>query len=273
MTYCILYKEVIKIFDEKIKIRISGFLRHTLELDAMCFNFVKKGEFPNLNSFLNKLIPNLLKLKKERREKAKVRLSDIVEFKSERMGYEELVAALNASYDEVYFSDAELEQLDQVIWIRPTKENIVVFDEIFDNETMLTGLDKSTYIRNMLNEYSRFPRYKKEQIVFSEESDITLEARDSGRILKFRYENDKHKAYVFGCVYNYLEEQGNYILCYDLSINAICRFQLCEIDYLHLLEKKYIPDSNLIEMCDKYIDEALWMDDEIISLDEVNDEK
>ena len=60
---------VINILDEKIKIRISKFLRHEIEECDYDFYFIKQDDEPNLNAFLNKLIPNLLKLKKLRREK------------------------------------------------------------------------------------------------------------------------------------------------------------------------------------------------------------
>ena len=58
---------VIKIFDEKFKIRVSLFIRQILEFDAISLGFVKNNGEANINAFLNKLIPNLLKLKKEQR--------------------------------------------------------------------------------------------------------------------------------------------------------------------------------------------------------------
>lgn len=259
--------EVIIIFDEKFKVRVSKFLRQTLELDAMIFNYIKTDGDANINGYLNRLIPNLLQLKKERR-------IEIMRFAKDRFGIQDeeianaegIINELNTIFENIYFSDAELTELSEEIWIRPSKENIAVFDEISESETELTALETSVYIRNLLNEYCRLPRYKKEQIAFSSECEITLQARDSGRVLQFRYENELHKAYVFGCLYNYLEEQGNYILCYDINLNIICRYQISEIQAIKLLEKKYKPNDKLLNLCQQYHDEGLWLEDEIIEL-------
>ena len=251
-------------FDEKFKIRVSDFLRQVLELDAIAFNFTKANGEGNLNAFLNKLIPNLLRKRKERRV-------EVLNYAREAFGIDEsetivaetFINEMNILFEKVYFSDSELNQLSQVIWIRPTKENIAVFDEILDSETEITGQEVSVYIRTLLNEYARFPKYKKEQITFSEECGLTLLARESGRILKFRYEGELHRAFVFGCLYDYLEEQGNYVLCYDMEYGIICRYQISEITALHLFDKKYTPGKKLSELCRKYLDEGLWLDDEV----------
>ncbi len=269
VTYCILYVEVIKIFDEKFKIRVSDFLKETLDLDAKSFGFVKENGEANFNLFLNKLIPNLLELKKERR--AKILDYAINSFEIDENDYskaEDIINGLNSEYDEIYFTDAELDKLNQVIWIRPAKENLAAFDEIMENETEITGLDASSYIRNMLNEFSRFPRYKKEQITFSKECEMTCLARESGRVLKFRYDNELKRAYVFACVYDYLSSQGNYILCYDIERRIICRYQISEIYALHLLDKKYKASEALKAECIRYENEALWLDDEIVEWEE-----
>lgn len=260
---------MIGIFDEKFKIRVSDFLKETLDLDAKAFNFVKENGEANFNLFLNKLIPNLLELKKERR----VRILDyaINAFEIEENDYskaEEIINGLNSIYDEIYFTDAELDKLNQAIWIRPTKETLSVFDEIMESETEITGLDVSSYIRNMLNEFSRFPRYKKEQITFSKECELACFARESGRVLKFRYGGELKRAYVFACVYDYLATQGNYILCYDIERKIICRYQISEIYAMHLLDKKYKPSEALQIECGNYESKALWINDEVIGWNE-----
>ena len=260
---------MVKIFDEKFKIRVSDFLKETLDLDAKAFGFVKENGDANFNLFLNKLVPNLLKLKKDRR--AKILKYAIDTFRIDEYdfsGAEAIINGLNSIYDEIYFTDAELDKLNQVLWIRPTNDNLAVFDEIMESETEITGLDTSAYIRNMLNEFSRFPMYKKEQITFSKECELTCSARESGRILKFRYDGKLKRAFVFACVYDYLVVQGNFILCYDIERKIICRYQISEIYALHLLDKKYKPSETLKNACKKYENDALWVDDEIIEWEE-----
>lgn len=245
------------------------FVRQILEYDAISLGFIKNDGNANINAFLNKLIPNLLKLKKEQREVVLelAKKSDYIKL-SKPENVDNMVCDLIAIHDAVYFNDEEHEEYSETVWIRPTKENVSVFDEIIDSETEITGLDKSVYIRNMLNEYSRFPKYKKEQIAFMDECHITLVARETGRILKFRYKNQLKSAYVFACVYDYLQEQGNYILCYDMTSNIICRYQISEIAALNLISRKYKPDEKILNLCREYSELAMWINDEIIEVEE-----
>ncbi len=168
------------------------------------------------------------------------------------------------SYDSLCFGDRDNDKLRQNLWIRPSSENLAIFDEIAESETRITGQDLSSYLRNMLDEYTNLLEFKREQIVFMEEGRLAILARDSGRILKFRYENEIKRTYVFACVYSYLNEHGNYLLCFDLGRRIICRYQLSEIRALHIIKEKYQPSEKLVSLCKRYEAEALWLDDEII---------
>lgn len=260
--------------DEKFKIRISGFLRQVLELDAVAFNFVdSKGE-GNLGGFLNKLIPVLMKRKKLRREEILEYAKNELHWpKMKEIDIEQIALGLNSIFDKVYFSDGELSDLSQILWIRPSKANLAIFDEILDSETEITGLRPSAYIRTILNEYCRLPKYIREQIVFDDECSLALQAMDSGKILKFRYHDIPQKVYVFGCIYEYLLEQGNYLLCYDVEKNMICSYQISEIRNLHLLQKVFVPNKQLKELFQQYTDMGMWLNDEIIELGEKGNEK
>ena len=116
----------------------------------------------------------------------------------------------------------------------------------------------------MLDEYANLLEFKREQIVFMEEGRLAVLARESKQILKFRYENEIKRTFVFACVYSYLNEHGNYLLCYDIERKIICRYQLSEIRALHLIKEKYKPSEKLTLLCKKYEAEALWLDDEVI---------
>ena len=255
--------------DEKLKIRISGFLRQVLELDAVAFNFVGSNGKGNLGGFLNKLIPLLMQRKKLRREEIlEYAKNDLHLPAMKEIDIEQIAHGLSSIFDKVYFSDGELNDLSQVLWFRPAKANLAVFDEILDSETEITGLKPSVYIRTILNEYCRLPKYIREQIVFENECALALKAMDSGKILKFRYHDIPQKVYVFGCIYEYLLEQGNFLLCYDIEKNMICSYQISEIRELHLLQKSFIPSKQLKELFQQYSDKGMWLNDEIIELGE-----
>ena len=253
--------------DEKIKINVSVSLREILLHDAVACNIVKKNGAGNMNALLNKLIPNLLKLKKKHRAESLQQVQKVVPTAQlSTDDAEKMIHSTNAVFQDTYFAEENKEKIPCVIWIRPNNENTAVFDEIIESESEISGLETATYIRRLLNEYVRFPLYKREQIILAEECDMATKAKDSSKLLKFRYEGEIRKVFVFACVNTYLQEQANYILCYDIGWDIICRFGISEITALHLLEKKYTPTEEIAALCKKYYEDAMWMDDEVIAV-------
>ena len=135
---------------DKIKVKLSSFVSNILENDALRFGFIKNDK-SNKNALLNKLIPTLVEVRKARRNEIEYVLKE--EYRREDT--ENIYNAVNTVIDKVYFNDAELNVLDEYIWIRPSKETLATYDEIETSETLITAQDVSVYIRGLLNEYSR----------------------------------------------------------------------------------------------------------------------
>ena len=110
---------------DKIKVKISSFVANILENDALRFGFIKNDK-SNKNALLNKLIPTLVEVRKARRNEIEYVLKE--EYRREDT--ENIYNAVNTVIDKVYFSDAELNVLDEYIWIRPSKETMSTYDEI-----------------------------------------------------------------------------------------------------------------------------------------------
>lgn len=161
---------------DKIKVRISSFIALIIDNDAQSWGFVKSDDTSNKNAFLNKLIPNMVALRKERREE----IRDLLENDYQRDDAEKVYECVNTVIDQVYFRDEELDNLTEDVWIRPDKEHLSIFDEIKAEELAVTMLDMSTYIRGLLNEYVRLPQYKRQQILFRDEKELITEACVTG---------------------------------------------------------------------------------------------
>ena len=95
-----------------IKLSVSDFVFQILENDAERFGFLKKEKEPNLNGLLNKIIPNLLYFRKARRNE----IHRILNEDFARNDTEAVYECVNTVIDKVYFSDAELQVLDEVIY-------------------------------------------------------------------------------------------------------------------------------------------------------------
>ena len=251
---------------DKIKIKLSSFVADILENDALRFGFIKNDK-SNKNALLNKLIPTLVEVRKARRNE----IEHILKDEYCRQDTESIYNAVNTVIDKVYFSDTELDVLDEYIWIRPSKESMYVYDEIETSETLITAQEISVYIRSLLNEYSRLPQYKRETLVFDKELDIFSDACYSRNILHFRDRETKkrYKAFAFNYYYGYLYDQTNYCVIYDINENKIKSIPLCNIQDIYTIKQKYTPSGELIDILQEYTDSCNF-EEELIVGEELN---
>ena len=236
---------------DKIKVKISSFVANILENDALRFGFTKNNK-SNKNALLNKLIPTLVEVRKARRSEIEYVLKE--EYRREDT--ENIYNAVNTVIDKVYFSDAELNVLDEYVWIRPSKETLATYDEIETSETLITAQELSVYIRGLLNEYSRFPQYKREILVFDKELDVFSDACLNRKILHFRDKESgkRYKAFAFNYYYGYLYDQTNYCIIYDINESKIKAIPLCNIQDIYTIKQKHKPSEKLIELLQEYAD-------------------
>lgn len=245
-----------------IKLSLSDFAFQILQNDAVRFGFIKKGDEPNLNGLLNKLIPNLLHYRKVRRNEIRRILSEDFARDDAETVYE----CVNTVIDRVYFSDAELQMLDEVIWFRPSTKQNAVFDEIEESETKISGQTTTEYIRGLLNEYSRFPQYKRETIAFDNELYDFAKACETGRIFHASANGKSIKVFAFHYVYGFTYDQSNYLIGYDLTNKVIGAIPLCKIRDSYLVERKYKPSEKLVVLLQKYYESEEY--DKVISYEE-----
>ena len=254
--------------NDKIKIRVSNFVINVIENDCMEFNFIKKDNLPNKNDFINKLIPNLLDLRKQRRQKIKDTLSQDLY----RENAEDIYNVVNYLIDQVYFLDIELEKLDCEIWIRPQKNYMEYFDEIENSETKITCMDVTSYIRGLLNEYVRFPKYKRISILFRKELNIVDTADQSKRLLNFRYNNEKYKICVYNYYYGYITDQNTYIIGYDVNKKQIMSFLIQNMENLYIVQQKFYIDESLESIFEDYVKSYEYTKNIVIQIKESGDE-
>lgn len=245
-----------------IKISISNFVLRILQNDAERFGFFNKEKEPNLNGFLNKLIPNLLYFRKSRRDE----IYRVLNEEFAREDSETIYECVNTIIDRVYFSDAELQHLDDVIWFRPSTKQNVVFDEIEQSETKITGQTMTEYIRGLLNEYSRLPQYKRETIAFDDELYDFARACESGKIFHATVNGKSIRVFAFHYVYGFIYDQSNYLIGYDMTHKVIGAIPLCMIRDSYLVERKYKPSEKLIDLLQEYYENEEY--DKIISYEE-----
>lgn len=249
---------------DKIKIKISSFVTDILDNDALRFNFTKNGQ-SNKNALLNKLIPTLVEVRKTRR----MQIEKILKNEYNREDRENIYNAVNTIIDRVYFNEEEeLNVLDEYIWIRPSKESMVYYDEIRRSETLITAQETPVYIRGLLNEYSLLPQYKRELLVFDKEIDIFTDACVNHHIIHFkdRETNERYKAFAFDYIYGKLGDQINYCVIFDITNRKIKAIPLYNLQDIYPIKQKYKPTDELAERLQIYADNREF--DEEISIEE-----
>lgn len=247
---------------DKIKVRLSNFVLKIIENDCLCYGYIKSDNSPNKNEFLNKLIPNLVQLRKFRREKIKNYLNE----DSNKKNSEEIYNSINYLIDQVYFYDAELEVLNGDIWIRPNKSSLEVFDDIENNETKITCLDVTNYIRGLLNEYARFPQYKRLSLLLEDELKIIEDAQINNRILNFRYEDEKYRIVVYNYLYGYITDQNSYVIGYEINKKQIRAFLLHKMKNIYQIQQKYKINKELEYLIEEYINNYEFVENRIIQI-------
>lgn len=245
---------------DKIKVKVSSFVSNVLDNDALNFGFTK-NEKSNKNALLNKLIPTLLEVRKERRNQ----IEHILKNEYNREDSENIYNAVNTVIDRVYFNDEELNVLEEYIWIRPTQNNFA-FDEIETSETIITAQEIPVYIRGLLNEYVRLPNYKRETLTFDKELEIFADACVSHNILHFKDKETgkSHKAFAFNYYYGYLYNQANYCVIYDLNDKTIKSIPLHNLQTPYLIKQKYKPSEKLIDILQSYCDDFRFEEEIIV---------
>lgn len=246
---------------DKIKVRVSSFVLLIIENDALRFGFVKSDDKPNKNRLLNKLIPNLLRIRKFRREKI---LQALVDMGKE--GAEQIYEAVNQVIDEVYFNNADISILDEEIWILPTKQAETAFDEIAESETVITAMSVTEYIRGLLNQYSLLPQYKREELAFYDEINTIQTACQTGQVLHFDFDGDKYKFLPFQHMYGFLYDQTNYLIGYDIGRKQIRSLPIMWLDRLYMLKERFRPSDDLIEKLQTYLNEYKYDAKNIVDL-------
>lgn len=240
------FKEVFYVA-EKTKVKVSSFVINILNNDAQSFGFIKSNNDSNINGLLNKLLPTLLEVKKLERTRL---IEAAQEFNSSEA--EKLCDFAEIVFDSVYFYDAELEDLQSYIWIRPTEKTRAVFDEIIKSELPKAAVELSVYIRRLLNRYARLPQYKRETLVFDSELEAFCEACVKGHIIHFRYNGKIQSVFAYNYIYGYGHEQENYLIGYDIEYKKIQAYPLCEISKAKVTRNLFHPSEKLIDCLSKY---------------------
>lgn len=150
----------------KIKVSLSTSTNNVLLYDMFKYGFVKNNdtEKVNKNLFINKMLPRLFEYRQYRDKKFNKLLDKIKLFNN----IDEDTKILLDFYINDFFYNNDMSIHDEKIDIRVSKNNISFFEEHFQNIESC-NINKSSFIRSLLNQYANMTVDKREFIFFNKE--------------------------------------------------------------------------------------------------------
>lgn len=231
---------------EKINVTISETVLSIINNDACVYfrNEDSKSGKPNTNGLLNIILPSLLDIRKERRAK----MEKLIKKKGSLSAFDppaakKILTELEETFDSVYFDDDDNYRTAGQLSIRPLNENQAAFDEIAYDEARIMGSSVSACFSSMLNEYTRLPEYKRQQVIFYKTLKLFHKAADKHMLYCCRIDESQIKLFPLISKVIYSPKQYNVIsgLSAD-GQDTLEVFDVRDIEAPYILDGEFEPD-------------------------------
>lgn len=173
---------------------------------------------------------------------------------------------LDGDLDSIYFGDEELNYLTRSIWFRPHKNLEKCITEIEESELKITLISLSQYIRSLLNEYARLPRYKRCELILHHEIDLIKQCIADDLNVTFIY--DKLSKYTIN-PYHYtfvMFEERNILVGYDINKGEIRSFDVSKISKADYTGQSLPLSMEIMDKLEDYCDNMYYIDNKIIKV-------
>ena len=254
----------------KISVRLSEGVYFQLLADVEDFNFKKANGTLNPNAFFNHLLPNLIAYRIAKRKSLRSYIKKSI------LGYvkdnykNNFLYRMDDLFDFCYFDDNQEHYHRETIHFRLNKSNIIQLQDFF-NELEKLKEKKTTYLRNLFNEYASMRKDKRECICFDDEYAILCHAISKNLSVTCLYKNEKHTIIPVRIDLNYIDG-SIYLLALNTENTNICHaFRLC---WLRDLKENPSPihsniDNELIKKIEYLIYEYDYTDKPNIDLTQI----
>lgn len=230
---------------EKYKIYLSDDTKTRLINDAELFEFTKKDESVNLNSFLKTLIVNYFDRYRHDSENL---LMNIKQDLTSITSISEKDASLLADkIISTYIKTDSLQSSKNSALTLTVSGSSYEILKIIENN-MLKDTSLSQYLKDMFNSYLSIPRSERETIIFKDTYEDISKALKENRILSFtNTTSGEEKAFR---VEPYIiapskEEQCNYLLCKDRSSRKPRTFRISRLRSVFVTPDTFPVDPDI----------------------------
>lgn len=255
----------------KLSVRVSESVHRQILVDAENFNFKKDNGENNLNAFLNRLLPRLVEYRMQKRDNLRDFWENNFRQCIKENYQEEVFSILDDLFDTVYFSDRDFYH-HKTLHFRLTKSNILSLQGFFD-ELERSNKNKTTYLRNLFNEYANMKLEQREILCFKEEYLSLSWAIDHNLSVNLEYDGEDYTLLPFALPLNY-QDGSTYLIATQTRNPNVCHaFKLCSIRNVMILdfeETSYKHDENTSKKLGHIINEVDYLTVSTFNLNEIN---
>lgn len=210
----------------KLSVRVSEGVYYQLLTDIEDFAFKKANGSDNANAFFNQLLPNLIAYRIEKRKGLRKYLENNIIHCIKDNYQDKLLYFMDDLFDFCYFDDYREHYHRETLHFRLNKANIIKMQGFFD-ELEAQNQNKTSYLRNLFNEYANMRKDKREDICFSNECSLLYRAMDNKRSITCSFNDKSYSLIPYKIDLNYVDG-SLYLLALDIEKTHICHtFRLC----------------------------------------------
>lgn len=230
----------------KMSVRVSEGVYYQLMADIYDFDFQKQ------NTFLNKLIPNLVAYRVEKRRDLRDFLEKNIIHCIKDSFQDKLLYIMDDMFDYAYFDDYRENYHRHTLHFRLNKENIINLQAFF-NELQMQNQNKTSYLRNLFNEYANMRKDKRESLFFDKECYLISNAIERKTAINCMFKNANYTLIPYKIDLNYVDGSLYLIALETDNLQACHAFRLCWLRNIIIQEMDVPKVDNKITKKLEYI--------------------
>lgn len=242
-----------------VTIRIPHSLQKKIWAEVPKRYFRKPNGEPNENEFINKILPNLLAFRNEKRGRLRKYLKDKIQASIAKGMQDSVLDLICESFDHVYFEKLD-EECDCTLTLRLDVDRHAMYASLFDRLEHM-GIARSAYLRNLFCEYFNFSNELRERICFKEEYDTLKTAMEEEKIFRFDVGGVAIDAIAVSLEFSVLESHEHWYLLYFREnkfdvLYALPLYLIRNVALLH--EPQSTPPSEIADRIHAIVESGIY---------------
>ncbi|MBQ8375279.1 MAG: hypothetical protein IJX98_06900 [Clostridia bacterium] len=234
----------------KLSVRVSEGVYYQLLADIDDFGFRKSDGSDNISGFFNQLLPNLIAYRIEKRKDLRKYLEKNIIHCIKDNYQDKLLYFMDDLFDCSYFDDYREHYHRQTFHFRLNKANIIKLQGFFD-ELEEQNQNKTSYLRNLFNEYVNMRKDKREGLCFDDMYSLLYHAINNKCSIKCSYKDKNYLLLPYKIDLNYVDG-SLYLIALETENLHICHtFRLCWLRSIVLKEvREYVFSEKVVKKLD-----------------------